>query len=124
MRLLLCQAFLGLLAFDLLGLNSDFARMHKTVRDWKLVRRSSMPDTTERVCRAVNRASLLYPKRVLCLQRSAVTTCLLRLHGVEAKMVMGVQLIPFKAHAWTEINGKVINERREVQKVYATWERC
>jgi hypothetical protein len=72
----------------------------------------------------MNYACVFYPKHVLCLQRSAVTTCLLRDCGVPAKMVMGAQKVPFKAHAWTEVNCSAVNERRNVQKVYAVWERC
>ena len=52
------------------------------------------------VCVAVNRAMMWYPKQVLCLQRSVVTTCLLRSSGVEAQLVMGAQRTPFKAHPW------------------------
>jgi len=81
-------------------------------------------DAVERISKAVNYACVAYPKRVLCLQRSAVTTCLLRSWGVPAQMVMGAQKVPFKAHAWTEVDGRAINERREVQKIYGVWERC
>jgi hypothetical protein len=49
---------------------------------------------------------------------------LLRRCGIPASMVMGAQMLPFKAHAWTEVDGRAINERREVQKVYTAWERC
>jgi hypothetical protein len=53
-----------------------------------------------------------------------VTTCLLRTCGIPAQMVIGAQEFPFKAHAWTEVDGRAINERRDVQKVYLVWERC
>jgi hypothetical protein len=39
-------------------------------------------------------------------------------------MVVGAQKVPFKAHAWTEVNGQAINELRDVQKTYGVWERC
>lgn len=55
------------------------------------------------------------PKQVLCLQRSAVTTCLMRHNGLRATMVLGAQTLPFKAHAWTEVDGRAVNERRDVQ---------
>jgi hypothetical protein len=38
-------------------------------------------------------------------------------------MAIGAQNLPFKAHAWTEVNGRAINERRDVQRLYAIWER-
>jgi Transglutaminase-like superfamily len=124
MRLLFWKALIGLLTFDLLLCGRNFARMHRLVRSWKVAARPEPPDVVERVSKAVNYACVAYPKRVLCLQRSAVTTCLLRSLGASAEMVMGAQKIPFKAHAWTEVNGRAINERRDVQKIYSIWERC
>ena len=69
-------------------------------------------------------ACIWYWKEVRCLQRSAVTTSLLRHCGVPAQMVIGALEIPFTAHAWTEVDGRAIHERRDVQKIYAVLERC
>jgi hypothetical protein len=124
MRFLFWRALIGLFAFDLLGFGHNFARMHKFVSGWKVAPRAASPDTVDGVCKAINYSCVWYPKRVLCLQRSAVTTCLLRSCGLPARMVMGAQNLPFKAHAWTELNGSAINERRDVQKSYRVWERC
>ena len=124
MQFLFWKALMGLLAYDLLGFGHNFARMHKSVSTWKVKSRTALPDTADHVCNAVNYACVAYPKRVLCLQRSAVTTCLLRTCGVPAQMVLGAQKVPFKAHAWTEIGGRAINEPRDVQKIYGVWERC
>jgi hypothetical protein len=123
-RLLLWRAFLGLLTFDLFRFGRDFARVHGLVQSWRIAPISSPADTVELVCRAVNYACVWYPKRVLCLQRSAVTTCLLRSCGIQAQMALGAQKFPFKAHAWTEVEGRAINERRDVQNIYMVWERC
>jgi Transglutaminase-like superfamily len=117
-------ALVGLLAFDVLGFSRNFFRMHRFVSNCRVSTKKASDETVDLVCRAVNCACNWYPKRVLCLQRSAVTTCLLRRCGIPASMVMGAQILPFKAHAWTEVDGRPINERREVQKVYTTWERC
>lgn len=123
-KLLVWKALFGLLAFDVLRFGHRFAQMHRFVSGYKIVRRTPCSQTVEQVCNAVNYACVWYPKRVLCLQRSAVTTCLLRHCGVPAKMVLGAQTLPFKAHAWTELNGKAINERRDVRNSYEIWERC
>ena len=80
-------------------------------------------DFIDSVCLAVNSAMMWYPKQVLCLQRSVVTTCLLRSHGVQAHMVMGAQRTPFKAHAWVEVDGRAINEKTDVQAHYGIWVR-
>jgi hypothetical protein len=126
MLFLTWKAVAGLLAFDLLGLgrNRNFARMLRLVGNWRVVSPANASDAVDQVCDAVNYACVWYPRQVLCLQRSAVTTCLLRSCGVDAKMVIGAQKLPFKAHAWTEVDGCAINERRDVQKIYGVWERC
>ena len=46
----------------------------------------------EELCRAMDIACFLYPKRVLCLQRVAATRALLALHRIEAKVVVGVRV--------------------------------
>src|SRR5258707_11474591 len=122
MRFLFWKALIGLLAFDILG--RDFGRMLSFVRHWKVLPGRADPGAVDRVCDAVNLACSWYPKRARCLQRSAVTTCLLRNYGLAAQMVLGAQRAPFKAHAWVEVNGHAINERRDVQKFYGVWERC
>ena len=122
--LLVCKILACLLAFDALGLNRSFSRLHRFVSNWKLKRRTAPDHAVESICKAVNRACVWYPKRVLCLQRSAVTTCMLRDWGVSASMVMGAQTLPFKAHSWTEVDGRPVNERRAVQTIYSVWERC
>lgn len=123
-QLLIWKALVALLAFDVLGFGRDFAKMYRFVSGWRVSPLTVPQDAVDRICEAVNYACVWYPKRVLCLQRSAVTTCLLRTCGVPAKMVMGAQNLPFKAHAWTEVNGRAINERRDVNKIYCVWERC
>ncbi len=125
MRFLFWKALGGLVIYDLLLLvGRDFATLHRIVRNWKVRGKEAPPDATDRVCDAINRACIWYPRRVLCLQRSAVTTCLLRGFGVAAQMALGAQKRPFKAHAWVEVNGRAINERMDVQKIYGVWERC
>jgi hypothetical protein len=123
-RSLAAKALVALSGFDLLGFGSDFAAIHEFVRNWPTAPAIPDPATVDRVCTAVNYACVWYPKRVLCLQRSAVTTCLLRNCGVRARMVMGAQKLPFKAHAWTEVDGRAVNEQTDVQKTFLVWERC
>jgi hypothetical protein len=70
------------------------------------------------VCRAVDRACTLYPRRALCLQRSAAATFVLRDCGVAAALVIGARKHPFRAHAWVEVDGAVVNDKRGVQDYY------
>ena len=82
------------------------------------------PGQIERICSAVDLAAIWYWTAVLCLQRSAATVCLLRQRGVEAHMIIGVQRLPFKAHAWVEVEGRVVNDKPYMQEMYAVLDRC
>ena len=115
------KALLGLATFDLLGLGHNFSKLHRGVSNWPVA--SDQHVQIAQACEAINHACVWYPKRVLCLQRSVVLTCLLRTGGIRAKMVLGAQNLPFKAHAWTEVDGQPVNERRDVRRIYAVWER-
>jgi hypothetical protein len=86
--------------------------------------RQAQPGEAERVVQAVAYACIWYPKKVLCLQRSAAVASLLRRHGIHAQLVIGAERLPLKAHAWVEVDGKVINDKPEVQSNYLVMERC
>ena len=112
-------AFLGLAAFDLILSISSLKSLCESVKAWPIRRqRSTDSAVTGQICRAVQQACVWYPKRALCLQRSAVTTCLLRAYGLAAQMVVGVRPMPFMAHAWVEVDHAVVNDWPGVRKFY------
>lgn len=121
---LVLQAFAILVLFDGYLARGNFAAFYEAVRKWPRARKSPPPELVHRVCCAVDLASIWYWKRVLCLQRSAATTCLLKTHGVPAQMILGAQSMPFQAHAWVEVDGKVVNDKLYVQEIYAVIDRC
>jgi Transglutaminase-like superfamily len=118
------QALFMLLAYDILRLLCRFQTLYSRVKGWKVTGKATDSDVIDRVCMAVDYACIWYPKQALCLQRSFVTTYLLRKHGVPAQMTLGAQKLPFKAHAWVEVEGRAVNERSNVQEIYAVWDRC
>jgi len=121
---LACKAFFGLVLYDLLRLHRrSFAALHLKIQNWPVARRPVVPGTDERVRKAIERACVWYPKTSLCLPRSAVATCLLRDAGIPAQLVVGVQKIPFKAHAWVEVASRVVNDKPEVQSEYMVMDR-
>ncbi|HET9184492.1 MAG TPA: lasso peptide biosynthesis B2 protein [Candidatus Angelobacter sp.] len=122
-RWLTYKALIGLLVFDVVH-NGNFGHIHNCVQQWPVASRPHSSDLVDQVCRAINLACIWYPKRVMCLQRSAVMTCLLRNYGISAQMVLGAQKFPFKAHAWTEVGGLPVNERSDVQRRYLVWGKC
>ena len=113
------SAFVGLLAFDLLLRFGGFQRLIKKVERWPT---ASPPKADRDVCRRVrgmvDRAQMYYPKKAMCLQHSAVVTCLLRRRGVPAEMVLAAQDFPPKAHAWAEVAGEVISDSPGVKAKY------
>jgi hypothetical protein len=122
--ILFFRALFLLLTYDILSNLCRFQTIYSMVRGWKVNRKTGGPGSIESVCLAVNYACVWYPKQALCLQRSFVTTYLLRTHGVAAQMVLGAQKLPFKAHAWVEVDGRAVNERSNVQATYAVWDTC
>ena len=101
----------------------NFKRLHHMVRTQEMNARTSSEDGVHRVCRAVDLACALYFKRVLCLQRSAATTIMLRRNGAKAELVIGAQLIPFRSHAWVEIDGQVVNDKPYLSQIFQLLDR-
>jgi Transglutaminase-like superfamily len=117
----LLLSFVGLvMRFD--GLKA----LHRLVRKRRVSSEASSHPSqcNELLCHAVDLACVFYFKKVLCLQRSAATVLLLRKHGWNAELVIGAQLLPFKSHAWVEINGKVVNDKPYTADMYQVLERC
>jgi hypothetical protein len=117
-------AFFGLFAFDLLLRFRGFDALIKKVERWPVAAPyKTDPEQCRRVCAMVNRAQVYYPKKAMCLQHSAVVTCLLRRKGVPAEMVLAAQEFPPKGHAWVEVEGTVVNDKPSVREIYRTLRR-
>lgn len=124
MRFLVLRAYAKLVLFDLYLARGNFQALYKRVKRYPRGMRESSPDTVELVCSAVDMACIWYWKKVLCLQRSAATTCLLRQYGTKANLVVGTQQVPFDPHAWVEVNGRVVNDKSYTPEVYQVLDRC
>ena len=118
------SAFVGLLAFDVLLKFGGFQRLIRKVEHWPIASpRTSDREICGRVRGMVDRAQMYYPKKAMCLQHSAVVTCLLRRRGVPAEMVLAAQSFPPKAHAWAEVAGEVVNDHSSVKSEYRVLKR-
>ena len=124
MRFLVLQAFVALVQHDLFLWRHDFAALHAKTHLFPIAGRQSEPGDVEKIVQSVAYACIWYPKKVLCLQRSSVAVALLRRYGIRAELVIGAQRLPLKAHAWVEVSGCVVNDKREVQTDYFVMERC
>ncbi len=124
MSFLVLRAYLRLIQFDLCLARGNLQALYDKVRTYTTAKVPTSADSTERICSAVDMACIWYWKEVLCLQRSAATACLLKRHGVPAQMVLGAQQMPFKAHAWVEVHGRVVNDKPYMREMYAVLDRC
>jgi hypothetical protein len=124
MSFLVLNAYLKLIYFDLHLARGNFAALYEKVRKYPIARRELAPDAVARICSTVDMACIWYWREALCLQRSAATTCLLRECGIPAQLVIGSQQTPFKAHAWVEVHGRVVNDKLYTPEMYAVLDRC
>jgi Transglutaminase-like superfamily len=124
MPLLVLRAYLGLIQFDLYLAEGNFDALYNKVRNYPVGKRPVSPNAVEQICSAVDMACIWYWKEALCLQRSAATACLLRRYGVAAQLIIGAQQMPFKAHAWVEVNDRVVNDKPYMLEMYAVLDRC
>ena len=121
---LVSRSYLRLIQFDFYLARGNFEALYEKVRSHPVKGVSTEPDIVEKICSAVDMACIWYWKEALCLQRSAATVCMLRSHGVSAELVIGAQQMPFKAHAWAEVNGRVVNDKPYTPEMYAVLDRC
>lgn len=124
MRFLVLRAYWKLIYFDVYLIGGKFGGLHDRVRSFPLSKAPASPACAQRICAAVDMASIWYWKEVLCLQRSAATACLLKQFGVPAQMVIGAQQMPFRAHAWVEVGGCVVNDKPYMREMYAVLDHC
>ena len=124
MSFLILKAYLNLIRFDLYLARGNFGALYEKVSNYPVRKTTPAPDAVECICSAVDMACIWYWKEALCLQRSAATSCLLKRHGIFAQMVIGAQRLPFKAHAWVEVDGRVVNDKPYVAEMYAVLNRC
>jgi hypothetical protein len=124
MRFLVLEAYSKLIYFDIYLARGSFAALHQRVGNCPVTNRRVAPGTVEEICAAMDMACIWYWKEALCLQRSAATACLLKQHGIAAQLVIGAQQMLFKAHAWVEVDGRVVNDKPYMSEIYAVLERC
>ncbi len=124
MSFLVLKAYLLLIQFDLYLARGNFTGLYDEVRRYSTRKKTASADEIKRICSAMDMACIWYWKEALCLQRSAATACLLKRYGVPAQMVIGAQQMPFKAHAWVEVAGVVVNDKPYMPEMYAVLDRC
>jgi len=123
MSLLILSAYFNLTHFDFYLARGNFRALYEKVRSYPVRTGLSVSPTPAEICSAMDIACIWYWKEALCLQRSAATACLFKSRGIPAQLVIGVQQIPFKAHAWVEVGGRVVNDKSYVREMYPVLDR-
>jgi hypothetical protein len=125
MKRLFAESYLLLLKVELLMAFGKLNSLHRVLEAARVkASRPGLQRTADELCRSIDLACVLYPKQVLCLQRSVATALLLRRYGFSAEMVIGAQMLPFKSHAWVELGGTIVNDRPYIREIYKVLERC
>lgn len=124
MSFLVVQAYLKLIHFHFYLARGKFEALYNEVRNHPIRGVPASHHSVPLICSAVDMACIWYWKEALCLQRSAATACLLKRSGFPAQLVIGAQQMPFKAHAWVEVNGRVVNDKPYTPEIYAVLDRC
>lgn len=124
MRFLSVQAYWKLMLFDRYIARDDFAGLYRKVRSSPVAQKTPARDAARQICSAVDFACIWYWKEARCLQRSAAAACLLKQQGIAAELVIGAQQMPFKAHAWVEVAGQVVNDKPYTSEMYQVLDRC
>ena len=121
---LFLRAYIELLCVEIRLNRRGFSLVYESVRNFP-VRKGRLSSRTEaEICHAVDLACAFYFKEVRCLQRSAATTTLLRNAGLPAAMVIGVHPCPFRAHAWVEMEDRIVNDKPYTSEMYTVLDRC
>jgi hypothetical protein len=125
MKCLIAESYLFLLRTEFFMTLRTLRSLHRYVRNATVdAPRSGPLVSAGELCRAIDFACAFYPKRVFCLQRSSATALLLRRYGIPAEMVIGAKMLPFRSHAWVEVNGEVVNDMPYMHEIYQVLERC
>jgi hypothetical protein len=118
------RAYTELLSLEYPLFRQDFAAIYEKVRKTRVRIPARTKSTAEEICHAVDLAAALYFKHTRCLQMSAAAARLLKKSGFSAEMVVGVQQIPFLAHAWVALDGRVVNDKPYMPEIYLVLSRC
>jgi len=122
MTLLYLRAFWLLQRAERMIRRGDFEGLRGFLRDLPRSPRMGIY-SIKQVCRSVDIVCVFYMRRVLCLQRSVATAALLRWCSFRAEVVIAAQPLPFKSHAWVEVDGAIVNDKSYLPTIYGELDR-
>lgn len=105
---LVLQALYEVARYDVLVWLLGSGYILRQIRRQPVIREPENAEVEHAVSTAVHLATCFYWKPVLCLQRAVCTVRLLKKLGIEACLMIGYRPAPFFAHAWVEVDGRVV----------------
>ena len=121
---LVLKALRLFLLYDFWVSRLGFPQIHKWVLKCPIAPQSYEQGDLDHICQAVAVAGVWYPKETLCLQRSSVLVRMMRQKGIAARLVIGVRQLPFRSHAWVEVDGAVVNDRPHLCATFTRLQLC
>ncbi len=106
-----------LIAFDVLY-RVGMTWIWRTLRPRTAQDRSASTQTVTALASALDTASALYIKPVKCLQRAVAATWYLRARGYACLLVVGAHVARKEGHAWVEVGGHVLGDRRRLRRFF------
>ena len=106
---LVFSALYELARYDAIISLRGFACIQRQLSRQPIAAQTTSSELEQAICDAVLLATCLYWKPVFCLQRSVCAVRLLRKLGIAARLAIGYRPAPFFAHAWVEVDGRVVN---------------
>ena len=121
LHLVVAEAFLTLLYVGMMSRVLGFDSMYSP--SLKVLRLSQVPqpdfdqiDVFQSCRDAVQIACLILPWRALCLPRSFTICSMLKRRGFPAKVVIGIEGLSLRPHAWVECGETIIDTIRDTQE--------
>ena len=108
--LLLIRLVKELFRYDLVAATLGFQGVRRGLHSRVSRRQRPGAELETAIPEAVSHIVAFYWKPVRCLQRSIVTARVLRAYGLPADVVIGYLPVPFVAHAWVEVDGRIVND--------------
>lgn len=116
--LLVIKAYLYLCYTNLLLSFFGFYSLVKVIRKRFFTKKLSNNIPQKKLVKIISslhKASLYFPINTKCLEFASTLALILYTEGVKCRLQIGVQTIPFVAHAWVSYNGRVLADKQIYQ---------
>ncbi len=107
-KALLGLAYLSLRLFGLPYTIAAWQQQHRRLRPPRNL--ADREKTVQEVDEAVRSAAALHFLNAECKERALCCWSLLRVRGLAARVVVAVDLYPFKGHCWCQLDGRVLTD--------------